>query len=52
MSKEYEGKDITQIAAEAEQDLNSQSAKQGHAKVDGSRRGASDSTTVSCAQCM
>ena len=50
MSEEYQGKDLNQIAAEAEQDLNSRPSKVGH-RVDkeeqSAQHGASDSTKVS-----
>ena len=42
MSKEYEGQDLNEIAKQAERDLNTTAAKQGH----GGARGASDSTLV------
>ena len=52
MSAEYEGKDLNQIAAEAEQDVNSRWAKEGHRADDdkaaqSAKYGASDSTKVS-----
>ena len=40
MSAEYEGQDLNQISAQAEQDLNKTSAKEG------SQKGVSDSTLV------
>jgi hypothetical protein len=43
MSKEYENQDPIDIAKQAEKDLDSTAAKQGH----GGARGASDSTLVS-----
>ncbi|KAK4539113.1 hypothetical protein LTR36_001468 [Oleoguttula mirabilis] len=49
MSAEYEGQDPLKLAQQAERDLNSEGAKQGHTADDGGRHtyGASDSTTES-----
>ena len=49
MSQEYQGQDPNEIAAQAERDLNSRWAKEGH-RVDkaaqSAQHGASDSTKV------
>lgn len=45
MSDPYENQDLNEIAKQAERDLNSTAAKQGH----GGARGGSDSTLVSLA---
>lgn len=49
MSQEYKGQDPIDIAKQAEKDLNSAAAKDGHRVDDNSRKahGASDSTMVS-----